>query len=136
MKQILKKKLRILWTEILSPTICYLFAKIIWDPGDPSLELKMIWLFQKAGVIGPAEEMMQPVQMDGSLLNRKIVPEEKCCVGNAGADDTVPSVEEDGGCYEVSQGGGEDPPFAEEMEAIAPPTECYRYNQFGMFNTF
>ena len=43
----------------------------------------------------------------------------------------------EGGCYEVSHGGGleEDPVLAEEWEAMAPHKESYRYYQFGMSNT-
>ena len=126
-KQILKKQVRILRKEILSQQFTTRLLRLFGTQEIPSLGLKLILLFQKAGMMGPAEEMMLLVHMDGRLLIRKVFPEEKWCVGIPGGDDdTIHSVEEEGGCYEVSQGGGEDPPFAEEMNTIAPSTESYR----------
>ena len=65
--------------------------------------------------------------MDGSLSDSKTIPGKKY-YEVAGAE---------GGCYEVSHGGGlgEHPVLDEDWEAMAPPKESYRYHQFGMSNT-
>ena len=77
--------------------------------------------------MGPAEEMTIRCRKGGCLSDSKTIPGEKY-YEVAGAE---------GGCYEVSHGGGleEDPVLAEEWEAMAPHKESYRYYQFGMSNT-
>ena len=126
----------------------FILPKITWDPGNPSVGQELMTLCQKAGVmmmlcqkagvmitlvlkIGRArtEKEETPLfQMDGKLLDSKTVHGERYWTEVAGAE---------GGCYEVSHGGGlgEEPVLAEEWEAMAPHKESYRYHQFGMSNT-